>query len=196
MTGFEAYSLYNAIKLHFTTDSYDFFRYGGKTKSKLESFENRKDKYYFYKLSRKYPNKEEYVDFLVSNFAEKEKLWVGDLLSDEAYDNFSNKQKFIQSLSYKFENDCHTIFDELDNPNDAIKTNGEYPKLLTKAFRKEINFESLCILNGILNFLPMWKEKITDTIRFPQYAKKIEKFSCFLPKDNVKYKTILRKVIG
>ena len=30
MTGYETFSLYQALKLHFTQESYDFFKYNGK----------------------------------------------------------------------------------------------------------------------------------------------------------------------
>ena len=52
MTGYEAFSLYESLKLHFTKESYDFFKYNGKTKVSVQSFENRKDKYHFYKIGR------------------------------------------------------------------------------------------------------------------------------------------------
>ena len=53
-TGFAAFALYNALKIHFSSDSYDFFKYNGKTNVSKQSFTTRKDKYSFYKLSRKY----------------------------------------------------------------------------------------------------------------------------------------------
>ena len=53
-TGFAAYALWNALKLHFTSDSYDYFKYNGKTNVSKQTFSIRKDKYQFYKLSRKY----------------------------------------------------------------------------------------------------------------------------------------------
>ena len=84
MTGYEAFCLFQAIKLHFTSASYDFFKYNGKSNISVTAFENRKDKYHFYKLSRKFPNKEMLIEFLVANFLEKDKLWVGDLLNEEA----------------------------------------------------------------------------------------------------------------
>jgi len=43
MTAFESYRVYSALKLHFTTDSYDYFKYNGKTKVTPENFEKRKD---------------------------------------------------------------------------------------------------------------------------------------------------------
>ena len=197
MTGYEAFESYQALKLHFTSDSYDYFKYNGKTSVSVTAFENRKDKYHFYKLSRKYTNKDELISFIVSNFGEDESSWVGFLLQEEAEMAYMKRQKVIQSLSYTFENDCKLIFEDCKlNPNTVLMTDGDYPILLTKAVRKEIQIETLCILNKILGFFPMWNKKITDTIRWPNYRKKCEKYTPFLPKDVVKYKLILKKVIG
>ena len=52
MTGYEAFTIYNALKLHFTNEKYDYFKYKAKSRVTIDSFERRKDKYYFYKLSR------------------------------------------------------------------------------------------------------------------------------------------------
>jgi hypothetical protein len=79
--GYEAFGLYESLKLHFTKDSYDFHKYNGKSNISVTSFENRKDKYHFYKLSRKFSKKEDLIEFLVANFVERDGLWVGDLLT-------------------------------------------------------------------------------------------------------------------
>jgi hypothetical protein len=197
ISGYEAFGLYQALKLHFTTDSYDYFKYGGKTNISVTAFENRKDKYHFYKLSRKYTNKEDLINFIVANFIEDERSWVGPLLQEEADMNFRKRQKVIQSLSYTFENDCILIFEDcILTPNEVLKTDGDYPVLLTKTLRKEIQVESLCLLNQILGFFPMWTSKINDTIRWPEVRRKCIKYTSFLPQDSVKYKLILKKVLN
>ena len=194
--GYEAFSMYQSLKLHFNQQSYDFFKYNGKTNTSKMVFENRKDKYHFYKLARKVTQKDDLVSFLVANFVENENVWVGDLLTEDAEVNFRKHQKIIQSLSYIFENDCKVIFEDCKEPNDVIRVvDGEYPILLKKALRKEIHVETLCLLAQILGFLPMWNKKITDTIRWPEYQKKLTKYAHFLPKDVVKYKLILKKII-
>lgn len=196
ITGYEAFCVYNAIKLHFTTDSYDFFKYGGKSKVTVDSFEKRKDKYYFYKLSRRLSKKEDLILFLATNFVENEKHWIGDLLMEESDENYRKRLRVIQSLSYVFENDCNKIFQNVDNPNDLLVVrNGEYPILLEKSLRKEVEIETVILLNNLLNFIPLWKKKIADTIRWPEHCRKIEKYCPFVPKDSVKYKMLLRKVI-
>ena len=194
--GYEAFSLYQSLKLHFNQQTYDFFKYNGKTNTSKLVFENRKDKYHFYKLARKVTQKDDLVSFLVANFVENENVWIGDLLTEDAEVKFRKHQKIIQSLSYIFENDCKLIFEDCKDPNDVIRViDGEYPILLKKALRKEIHVETLCLLAQILGFLPMWNKKITDTIRWPEYQKKLTKYALFLPQDMVKYKLILKKII-
>ena len=197
ITGYEAFCIFQALKLHFSSDSYDFFKYHGKSKIYVDSFENRKDKYHFYKLSRRLPSKDELILFIVANLLHNDNLWVGDLLTEESETIFRERQKIIQSLSYTFENDCRKLFAGIDNPNDLLQSeSGDYPVLLTKTLQKEIQIETLCILNSILKFFPMWSKKITDTIRWPDYRRKVEKFTAFLSFDHVKCKSILKKVMN
>ena len=59
--GFDAYKTYLAIKQHFTS-GYDYFKYNGKVKAKIESFLKRKDKFFFRKLQKRY-DKDELVEF-------------------------------------------------------------------------------------------------------------------------------------
>ena len=75
-------------------------------------------------------------------------------------------------------------------------TNGDHPVLLKKIMRKEVEIESVCILNLILNFLPVWKTKITDTIIWPIWQSKIIKYSPFVPQDVIRYKLLLKKVLN
>ena len=197
MTGYETFGLYQALKLHFTQESYDFFKYNGKTNVSVTTFENRKDKYHFYKLARKVTQKDDLVSFLVANFVENENVWVGDLLTEDAEVNYRKHQKVIQSMSYTFENDCKLIFgDCILNPNEVLMTDGDYPVLLKKGLQKLVNIESVCLLNNMLGFVPMWSKKIADTIHWPNYRMKLLKYSAFIPKDDVKYKLILKKVLN
>lgn len=196
ITGYEAFGTYQALKLHFTTDSYDYFKYGGKSKISIDAFENRKDKWHFYKLSRRLQSKGELIDFIVANYVTDDSIWVGDLLDDKSDVIYRQRQKVIQSLSYTFENDCHRIFDGESNPNAVLQSeSGDYPKLLTMSLQKTIEVETLCILNRLLNFVPMWDKKITDTIRWPQYKRKILKYTPFITFETTKYKNLLKRVI-
>lgn len=192
MTGYEAFSLYNSLKLHFSSGSYDYFKYNGKSNISIEAFENRKDKYHFYKLSRQ-NEKEDYIEFLVSNFLIKENLWAGDLLQEEAVIAYKQRMATIQSLGYKFQNDCQKLKDSVSSPNELLITDGDYPKLLIMTLQRDIHLETLVIMNSIMNFLPMWDKKITDTIRYPEFSRKVKKYTPFLQFDKEKFKNIIMK---
>lgn len=196
MNGYEAFCLFNSLKLHFNQEKYDFFRYNGKSNVSVDAFEKRRDKFHFHKIARKKLNDDEMKMFFVYNLVEKPDSWAGDLLTEESNENYMKHLKVSQSLSYIFENDCRKIFGDVDDPNSLlISSNGDYPPLLKMALQKDIQIETVCLLNTILNFLPSWSKNITDNIRWPEYRRKMIKYAAFLPQDVVKYKLILKKVL-
>ena len=173
MTGYEAFSNYHVLKLHFTT-SYDYFKYGGKCNINIDSFEKRRDKYHFYKLSRKY-ELDEYKEYVISSLLTNDNCWAGTLLEDDSQLAHTKRMATIQSLGYNFKNDC-VIISDAGNFNSLLKTEGSYPTLLTMALHKVLNIETLCILNALVNFLPMWERKIDDDIRWRNINRKIVKY--------------------
>lgn len=195
MTGYEAFTLYNALKLHFKSDSYDFFKYNGKSRTTIESFENRKDKYYFYKLSRR-QERDDYIDFLVSNFLIDEDMWVGGLIEEQAVAVYKKRMAVLQSLSYNFQQDCSILRSSVENSNMLFKTTGEYPPLLTMTLRSEVKLETLCILNSLINFFPMWNKKIKDDIQWPNIRRKCLKYTPFIQFDRNKMKDIAMKELS
>ncbi len=163
-SGFSAFALYNAIKLHFTTDSYDYFKYHGKTNVTRDNFAIRKDKYTFYKLSRKY-KLDDLKNFYVSNFLVTESNWIGEIANLEGEETYKQWQKRNQSLTYRFEQDIIGLLNATQTPNEMLVVeDGQYPLLLKELTYNTINFETVCILNNIMNFLPMWSKKITDDV--------------------------------
>ena len=76
MTGYEAFCLYTSLKLHFNSNSYDYFKYHGKVNTSVDAFENRKDKWHFYKLSRRFTNADQGRDYIVANLAHKQVIWI------------------------------------------------------------------------------------------------------------------------
>lgn len=193
MTGYEAFCLYSSLKLHFTQEPYDYFKYEGKSKTSIEAFENKKDKWFYYKLSRRFVNDEQARDFLVANLVQDPNVWIGHLLTEESDIHYRARQKVIQSLSYIFTNEIELLMNQ-ENPNDLLMVqDDEYPNLLIKLLHSEVSLETVCILNALLNFLPMWNKKIADTIHYPTVSLKIKKYTPFIQFDPTKYKLILKK---
>ena len=193
-TGFAAYALWNALKLHFTSESYDYFKYNGKTNVSKQTFTTNKSKYQFYKLSRKY-NLEELKDFYVANFIQGKGDWVGDLLQD-GDENYTKWQKTQQSLTYTFENDIIVLLDKVENPNDLLVVrSNEFPKLMQYTTQGDVTLETLIILNDLMNFFPMWEKEIYDDIVWPNFKNKCVKYKPFLHYDKEKFKQILKEKI-
>ena len=190
-TGFAAFAMFHALKLHFT-GSYDYVKYNGKTNVSKQSFSIRKDKFTFYRLSRKY-SLDELRNYYISNFIVQEVNWVGDITGPDNEENYKKWQKRIQSLTYQFESD---IIHVLDNHNDIFKVeSGNYPKLLVETMHGKVAIETLVILNDLLNFFPMWEKKIIDDIVWPELKTKCEKYKPFLFYDKNKMKNILQEKI-
>ena len=83
MNGYDLYCTYQAIKLHFSTEQYNFFHYDGKTRVSIDAFQKRRDKFLFHSLARKYRD-DEMVPFLVANFVHSDDNWTKSLLEEEA----------------------------------------------------------------------------------------------------------------
>lgn len=173
---FEAYKKYLALKNHFTKPSYDYFKYDGHVRATPTTFESRKDKYFFYKLSKQ-KNLEQ---FLVASFIELGTThWIGDLMENMKITNsYAKWLKRQESLSYQFNNDLSQLD---DNYNENFKViDGQHPKLLKLYLQKTVCIETVIILDTITPFLKYWNKTIKDTVVWPEIKIKIDKYRPFV----------------
>jgi hypothetical protein len=187
------------LKLHFTSESYDYFKYNGKTNVSKQTFTINKSKYQFYKLSRKY-DIEELKNFYIANFIQGKGDWVGDLLQD-GDENYTKWQKTQQSLTYTFENDIMYMFDSVDGAefwhiDDYFKPiDGGWPMLITKMMHDKISLETVCILVDIFGCMPKWEKQITEDIIWPTHRRIIKKYTPFIQYDKEKFTKFLKEKI-
>ena len=188
--GYSAYVLFTSLKLHFTSTSYDYFKYHGKTNVSESTFTKRRDKFSFYKLSRKY-NLEELKNYYVANFLEGDIRWVGSISAADGEECYNKWQRRIQSLTYQFEQDIIHLFES--SGNFLYVDNGDYPYLLKMMMQGEVMIETVVILNDIMGFFPMWDKKIVDDIVWPNWRLKLEKYTPFVRYDKAKFKAIVKE---
>lgn len=187
MTGYEAYKMYVALKNHFNSDTYDYFRYGGKTRANVKSFEMRHDKYFFNKLA-KHKDTERFV--LANIVEDNPNVWVGDLANEQQAElNYKTWLKRQESLSYVFTND-------LDNLSPAYNDNlvvegSNHPLLLKLLIQKKVSLETLVVLNDLCGFFRHWNKKIEEDVIWPMVYKKCKKYRPFLKFDKDKLKQIV-----
>ena len=177
MSPVETYQSYLALKLHFE-GKYDYFKYGGKTSASEASFEKRKDKYKFVKLSQKLSDPQ-ILDYYLANFIRGRK-WIGDF--DQK--NWLEHKKVNQSLEYVYRNDIEKLLTLVENFDILFKVDaGSHPKLVKAYLGKKISLETLVILEKILQYRKQFDAKISETYVWPKVSLLIKKYEPFLNID-------------
>lgn len=190
MDGFDVYKTYLALKLHFSKDTYNFFTFNGKSRASLQSFEKRKDKYFFKKIGVKYDEKE-IVNFLLSHFIEDSNCWIGNISVNKSktYSEWKNK---IQSMSFVFQNEMDLLSNISEDFDTLFKVNnGQHPIILKEYLAGNVSLESMVILQKIINFIPYFSQKISEPIVWPEVKKLVVKYEPFISIESTKYKRIL-----
>ena len=195
VTPFETYQSYLSMKSHFTNRKYDFFRYGGKSRATMTSFNKRKDKYWFEKTSRKYSDKE-IVDFLLSNFinaTNPQNLWIGEIINsgERTYAEWMKRQ---QSLTYLFKEQLNELLLE-NNLEEVFNCSKGHPLLLKRYLGGEISLETLTILEKVFSFVENFNKKLTDPV-WETVSMKINKYKPFLNINVFQFKKVLREIVN
>lgn len=181
---YEIYMHYLALKRHFTS-SYDYHKYNGKINASVRSFETRKDKFFFYKLSKRKDAKA----FVLANLVDDPKIWIGDMVGEKGEKVFLEWTKKQQSLSYIFKSELGKLDEDFDS--NLITKDGQHPKLLRLHTSGNISLESMIIIDDLTNVFSYWKKKVVDNIIFPDILNKCNKYKPFLEYDKSKMKQIL-----
>ena len=194
MTSFDAYKTYLALKNHFCKPKYDYFRYAGKSRASADSFNKRKDKYWFERISRQ-KDDEEIKNFFLSNFValdNPQAVWIGQLMR-EGEDTYQQWTKRQQSLKYLFTQESNDLLSE-GNLDEVLDTSKQHPIILKKFLIGKISIETLCIWDKIFLVGNNFDKKLLDPV-WEIVSLKIQKYSPFLNIDVQDYKKILRNIV-
>ena len=195
VTPFETYRTYLSMKSHFTNPKFDFFKYGGKSRATVTSFNKRKDKYWFEKTSRKYSD-QEIVDFLLSNFINAnnpQNLWIGEIINsgERTYAEWMMRQ---QSLTYLFKEQLSELLSE-KNLDEVFNCSMGHPLLLKRYLGGEISLETLSILEKVFSFKKDFDKKLTDPV-WETVSLKLKKYLPFLNINVFQFKKVLRDIVN
>jgi len=194
MTGYNAFLLYQAIKLHFTVESYDFFRYQKKFHCAVETFEKRRDRFSFHKLGRQYPEENDLIFFLAATFFTKPKIWVGEMFGPEATDAYMKRRRIRESLEYTVLQDLDANhIHSIEDLKSAINTLGDdgYPVLLGYEIHHTITPETLLVIDALTHCLDAWGKKIADTIVYPKMKLHYQRYAPFVEIDAKHFSQVL-----
>ena len=194
MTSFDAYKTYLSLKNHFSKPKYDYFKYAGKSRASVESFNKRKDRYWFERISRQ-KNDEEVKNFFLSNFValdNPQAVWIGQLMreGDTYYKDWIKRQ---QSLKYLFTQESNDLLSE-GNLNEVLDASRQHPIILKKFLSGKICIETISIWDKILLFRNNFDNQLVDPV-WEIVSLKIQKYSPFLNIDVQEYKKTLRSIV-
>lgn len=184
---FNAYVKFLAIKKHFTTDNYDYFKYNGKVRANYETFMSRNDAYSFAKLSKK----DDVQGLILANILINKNIWVRELLDSEGEARYMNWRKRIESLTYTFKSELAHLDDEYKQ--NFISRDGQHPLLMTLLLQRKISLETFTILSFMANIFSYWSEKVVDKHVACDIINKSKKYKPFLEYDPNRFKTIVKE---
>lgn len=194
MNPFEVYTCFFALKRHFSNKKYDYFKYHGKIKTSLESFNRRKDRYFFERLSRKLTD-QEIKEYFLSNFVSHDNpssLWIGQIIHD-GEKNYIEWKKRQESLRYNFQQESQELFDNYKLP-EVFDCSKSHPILLKKFMSKKVSIETMVIYDIIFDYIKDFDKKLLDPV-WEIVSLKILKYKAFLNIDVFSYKKILRNIL-
>ncbi len=177
------------MKLHFS-GAYDFHKYNGKVSATAQSFEKRKDKFKFAKLSDKLSDPQ-ILDYYLANFI-RGKEWIGDF--DQK--SWKEHKKVTQSLQYVYENDIEKLLTKAKTFDIIFQCDdGKHPILVKQFLGKKISLETLVILQRIVEYRNRFDKEISENFIWPKLSKLLADYEPFLKIDVRRYRMItLNKV--
>lgn len=194
MGGFRAYKFYTAIKLHFTSKSYDVFKHNGHVKGTQDAYMRRNDYGLFEKLARKFKDDRTFIQYVAANFmyGNPNVIW-DDIDGDANYMEFKRRR---ESITRVFENDLHVI-SGYDIPYEQMLNfnNGAFPFILSLHTLDKITIETVSIINDLTNFI----DKIEDNpfkVVIEQQLMLIKKSKGFIKYDRDKINKVYQTFIG
>lgn len=207
MTGYECYQTYLALRLHFQTDNYDYFKYQGKMrKASRSAYAKRDDKVFFESLARQSQNK--IKNYFVATFVTNHKGGFGIVGKEMADKNYIQWRKRIESLAYIFKEECVGILDCLiekktrqlgEHPEFTelfTCARGKHPVILQALLGKRMSMETVVVLNQLIGFVPMFDEYMKNDHIWKEYGRLIKKYDPFISVNLIEYRDILKDVVA
>jgi len=181
MDPFDVYKLYLALKLHFTTESYDITKHKGVVRGKRETFLQRKDLTAIRKLARDF-SKKEIIDLLVANFVSGNK-W-GGIFDENCKNNYKDYLTTRKRLLYNLDTDLDNILFRMEKEGAKSAMEGTHPLIFRMYMGGDIKLETLVIMEKIYPFVEDYKNDFV----LSDFCLLVQKYKPFvhIDKDNVK----------
>ena len=186
MTIDDAYRIYTALRLHFTTDNYDI-RSGivpRKPKAGVKvSFQKKLET-----LMKQYNyDEEEFINYLVANFLNGNEWGIFETTGPEVYMEWKRVQ---ESLTYNFSQDVAYLASQAQLVEDLFDSSKGHPVILKAYCGKRCRLETLVILNKLYRFTIELDEQLVLDPVWSSISRSIYKYSPFIKVEKDKFSMI------
>ncbi len=183
---FPASLLFKSLKLHFTTEKYDYNKYCGKvsgdTIANKQKFMHNKQRYFFARLGKH----KEPVGLLVANFIHNPKCYITEVVDDNGLARFEQYIARNASRYYTLQQDLKK-FDSIKE----LLTIGSYPAIIDKYIAEDITPETVVLIDSVTKILDKIDEQCHPLVE--KHLLKLRKYRSFVKTDVEKAKAVFER---
>jgi len=196
INGYSVYKLYLMLKNHFG-GRYDVIKYHWAMKVSTRSYQKRRDKYFYERLSKQYTLRE-LVGIFVCNLVANPDAWVGEMSDSDAilfYRRYIGRLKKarhffkeeLESLVYYCKKQ-DIMFSEL------FSCENGHPLIFKMLQQDVISYETFILIDSAGRFIYKLDKSLKDVV-WDEYSKRISSYQKLLDINNSDAKAILVDVL-
>jgi hypothetical protein len=185
----DAYKIYTALRLHFTTDNYDIR--SGITPRKPKAGVKTSFKKKLEMLMKQYNyQEEEFINYLVANFLNGNEWGIFENTGPEVFLEWKRVQ---ESLTYNYTQDVQYLASQVTKLEDVWDCSQGHPVILKAYCGKRCRLETLVILNKLYKFTSEVDEQLVFDPVWNSISRLIHKYSPFIKVEKDKLAMITNK---
>ncbi len=199
MTGFDCYTLFLSLNTHFFQSSYDYFKYGGIVRTKVETYEQKRpdEKYRYERLGKKFRSLTDLENYIVASLIEsKKRLWIGDLFNgDMVYHKWLGR---TQSIRYNFISEVRRLLETTGDFNKMFECQDRHPEILKAQMRSDVSLETFVFLDFCVHFISTIDKTLSEDRNWTSVRLRALKYRPFLQRLSIDVpvlRTALQEVI-
>ncbi|WPJ72131.1 hypothetical protein DEEACLCL_00114 [Salmonella phage CRW-SP2] len=203
---FNTYCIFMAIKLHFTTKDFDYSLYGPMNNYKFESFLAKENvAKQFARLARRFESSptEMCENYIIANFVKSPKVWVNNLLTKQAQENYNEYRRLYDNFTYNFLDYFErNMIPEIKSRNVDFMTylrgagGGVHSYFMADIITKRYPMWFLVGLNKVLGFIALYDNIFKGDVYWNSEAFLIRKTNAVVPESDMEFtKKKLRDLI-
>ena len=202
-SGYEAFRIHRALKMHFTSKSYDYTLYNGSTKNNcVADFYKLNTRYFYHKIEA---SKYNLFGFILSNLLVEPSMFIGDLATDkECERRYFSWLGRVESIQNTFKEDSQKIFPKReDTPKEEFNRmfdgSDGFPPIFAKLIDGTISIETMLILDAIFGLVARWRtiNMSSQNPLWKDWETRLNKYKPFIKiEDKEVYRRILLNTLG